>query len=94
GLLARTNEAVSLLEQVVTDRERVLGPDHPDNLGVRVDLGLLYGLVGRTGEALSLLERVRADSELVMGVNHPESLSAREALAEAQKLLRKRDGGA
>ncbi|WP_237276549.1 tetratricopeptide repeat protein, partial [Streptomyces caniscabiei] len=82
------------LEQVVADWERVLGPDHPDNLGVRVDLGLLYWRVGRTGEALSLLERVRADSELGLGVNHPESFSVREVLEEAQKLLRKRGGGA
>ncbi|MFE4759066.1 tetratricopeptide repeat protein, partial [Streptomyces mirabilis] len=28
----RLQEAIALLEQVVTDRERTLGPDHPATL--------------------------------------------------------------
>jgi len=38
----RTAEAITLLEQNLADRERVLGADHPDTLSTRVDLANFY----------------------------------------------------
>ncbi|MET7919212.1 tetratricopeptide repeat protein, partial [Streptomyces avermitilis] len=36
----RTGEAIDLVEQVVADRERLLGADHPDTLTAREVLSL------------------------------------------------------
>ena len=35
-------EAITLLEQTLADRERVLGADHPDTLAVRISLANAY----------------------------------------------------
>ena len=38
-------------EQTLADRERVLGPDHPDTLQSRNNLANAYQAAGRTGES-------------------------------------------
>jgi hypothetical protein len=40
-----------LYEQTLADRERVLGPDHPDTLNSRDNLATAYQAAGRTEEA-------------------------------------------
>ncbi|WP_197358749.1 tetratricopeptide repeat protein, partial [Streptomyces clavuligerus] len=54
----RTEEAIELLEQVLTARERVLGPNHRDTLTTRTNLAASYQQAGRTEEAIELLEQV------------------------------------
>jgi hypothetical protein len=42
----RAAEALPLFEQTLPDRERVLGPDHPDTLGSRNNLATAYHQAG------------------------------------------------
>ncbi|MFD9061846.1 tetratricopeptide repeat protein, partial [Kitasatospora purpeofusca] len=74
-------EATALLEGVAADRERLLGPDHPDTLSARGNLATSYRQAGRTGEATVLGERVLADRERLLGHDHPDTLTARNNLA-------------
>ena len=50
----RTAEAITLHEQNLADRERVLGADHPDTLATRNNLATAYRDAGRTAEAIPL----------------------------------------
>jgi len=42
GQASRTAEGIALHEQVLADRERVLGADHPDTLMARNNLAAAY----------------------------------------------------
>ena len=44
----RLDEAISLHEQTLAARERVLGPDHPSTLQSRNNLATAYQAAGRT----------------------------------------------
>ncbi|WP_146179949.1 tetratricopeptide repeat protein [Micromonospora sp. RP3T] len=75
--------ALALSERLLTDRERVLGADHPDTLIARSDLALTYETTGRVELAVVLLEQVLADSERALGPDHPDTLTSRNDLATA-----------
>ena len=47
----RTAEAITMQEQTLAARERVLGPDHPDTLASRGNLADVYRDAGRTAGA-------------------------------------------
>jgi hypothetical protein len=49
--------AIPVLEQTLTDQERVLGPDHPDTLASRNNLACAYESAGDLGGAIPLYER-------------------------------------
>ncbi|MET8747289.1 tetratricopeptide repeat protein, partial [Streptomyces sp. NPDC004728] len=46
----RTNDAINLLEHVLTDRERLLGNEHPDTRAVRGALSRWRSAEGGSGE--------------------------------------------
>jgi hypothetical protein len=71
------------LEQALADRERVLGPDHPDTLETSHDLADAYLRADRLAEAIPLLERTYIDREEVLGLVHPDTLASRHDLAYA-----------
>ena len=79
----RLTEAITLYEQVLTDRIRVLGEDHPDTLSSRNNLAGAYRAAGRLTEAITLYEQVLHDSIRVLGEDHPNTLSSRNHLAYA-----------
>jgi len=83
--------AVALHEQVLADRERVLGPEHPDTLAARNNLALAYQTAGRTDEAIALHERALADRERVLGPEHPGTLNSRSNLAVAYQAAGRAD---
>ena len=68
-------------EQVTADRERMLGPEHPDTLTARANLARSYLSAGRTGEAIAIFEELVADHERLLGPEHPDTLNARANLA-------------
>ncbi|MFG2447533.1 tetratricopeptide repeat protein [Nocardia fluminea] len=76
-------DAMSYLHQALTDRERVLGVDHPDTLSSRNNLAGAYGSAGRVGEAIPMYEQTLTDRERVLGVDHPDTLTSRNNLAGA-----------
>ncbi|MGW5317831.1 tetratricopeptide repeat protein, partial [Nocardia thailandica] len=57
----RLAEAITLYEQTLTDRERVLGPDHPTTLASRNNLAGAYESAGRLAEAITLYEQTLTD---------------------------------
>ena len=81
----RTAEAITLHEQTLADRERVLGADHPDTLRTRNNLATAYRDAGRTAEAITLHEQTLADQERVLGADHPDTLTTRDNLALAYR---------
>ena len=82
GVFSR-EDSIELYEQVLAERERVLGPDHPDTLTIRNNLAGAYKSAGRLAEAVELFERVLADRVRVLGSDHPDTLAARNNLAGA-----------
>ena len=64
-------QAIAVGEPLLADRERVLGPDHPDTLHSRNNLAAAYRAAGRAAEAIPLYERTLADRERVQGPDHP-----------------------
>ncbi len=38
---AKVDQSIALLESMLTDQQRILGPDHPDTLTTRRDLASL-----------------------------------------------------
>ncbi|HEX2810430.1 MAG TPA: tetratricopeptide repeat-containing protein, partial [Kineosporiaceae bacterium] len=79
----RTAEAIALEERVLADRERLLGPEHPDTLTVRANLASSYSSAGRTAEAIALQEQALAEAERLLGPEHPDTLTARGNLASS-----------
>ena len=84
GVFSR-EDSIELYEQVLAERERVLGPDHPDTLTIRNNLAGAYKSAGRLGEAIELYEQVLADRVRVLGPDHPDTLTVRNNLAGAYK---------
>jgi hypothetical protein len=77
-----------LYEQILTDRLRVLGAEHPGALSSRNNLAYAYESVGRLGEAITLYEQTLADRLRVLGAEHPDTLSSRNDLAYTYDLPR------
>jgi tetratricopeptide (TPR) repeat protein len=75
------SRAIPLSERTLTDRERVLGPDHPDTLRSRNNLADAYHEAGRLDDAIPLLEQTLADYARVLGPDHPDTLTSRNNLA-------------
>ena len=80
GLL---DQAITLFERNLADRERTLGPNHPDTLTSRNNLAYAYQDAGRLEQAIPLYERNLADRERTLGPNHPDTLTSRNNLARA-----------
>ncbi|WP_239382498.1 tetratricopeptide repeat protein, partial [Frankia sp. CIT1] len=85
-------EAIGLCEQVLTDRLRVLGPDHPDTLAARNNLAGTYGTAGRVEEAINRFEQVLTDLVRVLGPDHPLVATVRDNLAGTMKRRGSSDG--
>ena len=64
--------AVPLIEEALDARQSDLGPEHPDTVQSRVELGRLYWLAGRYEEAQSTLEEALAQRERALGREHPD----------------------
>ncbi|SIA68957.1 tetratricopeptide repeat protein [Mycobacteroides abscessus subsp. abscessus] len=79
----RLNDATLLFEQILTNRVRILGNDHPDTLISRDNLAGAYEADGRLNEAITLYEQTLADSTRILGNDHPNTLASRNNLAGA-----------
>ena len=77
----RLTEAITLYEQVLTDRIRILGNNHPNTLTSRNNLAGAYQRSGRLTEAITLYEQVLSDRTRVLGEDHPDTLTTRNNLA-------------
>jgi tetratricopeptide (TPR) repeat protein len=83
--VARLATADAAGRQTLTDRERVLGPNHPDTLTPRNNLAYAYASAGDMGRATPLYEQTLTDTERILGPNHPATLASRNNLAYAYR---------
>ncbi|WP_234374945.1 tetratricopeptide repeat protein, partial [Streptomyces sp. NRRL WC-3605] len=65
------------MEELLADRQRVLGPEHPDTLSTRFYLARWRGEAGDAAGAVTALEELLADRQRVLGPEHPDTLSTR-----------------
>ena len=84
GVFSR-EDSIEFYEQMLAEREWVLGPDHPYTLTARNNLAGAYKSAGRFGEAIELFERVLAEYECVLGADHLDTLNTRNNLASTYK---------
>ena len=73
GVFSR-EDSIEFYEQMLAERECVLGADHLDTLNTRNNLAGAYKSAGRFGEAIELYEQVLAEYERVLGADHPDML--------------------
>jgi tetratricopeptide (TPR) repeat protein len=81
--VGRTADAIATYEALLDDRERVLGPSHPDVLATRNDLALTYVQAGRCDDAIAIYSDLLPERTRVLGADHPETLSTRNNLGMA-----------
>lgn len=74
-----------MFEEVLADRLRVLGSNHPDTLNSRNSLAYALQGAGRLDDAIALFEEVLADSTCVLGPNHPDTVLYRKNLEHARE---------
>ncbi|MFF2118533.1 tetratricopeptide repeat protein, partial [Kitasatospora sp. NPDC058184] len=76
-----TDKAVSIQEQVLSDRQQILPGDHPAILMARNNLAATYLETGRTTDAISLLEQALTDHRRILATDHPDTLLVGNNLA-------------
>jgi tetratricopeptide (TPR) repeat protein len=79
----RLDEAITVLQSQLAEREAKVGPRHPAALAVRGNLAHAYLTAGRTKNAIQIYERTLADQERLLGPQHPDTLAGRASLAAA-----------
>jgi serine/threonine protein kinase len=79
----RIEEAVTLHEATLKQRESKLGPDHPGTLTSRHNLATAYRAADRIAEAIALHEANLRLYEAKLGTDHPNTLLSRINLATA-----------
>ncbi|MGW7576016.1 protein kinase domain-containing protein [Streptomyces sp. NPDC054765] len=81
GRLGRWEEAGEAHRALAAERERLLGPDHPDTLTSRLEAGHALSRLGRNFEAHQIYTEVLTGRERALGPDHPDSLSCRHHVA-------------
>lgn len=81
GRAGRWAEAGEAHRAVVAERERLLGPDHPDTLASRYEVAFSLSRLGHPEEALREFVRTAAARSRVLGPDHPDTLAARQETA-------------
>ena len=79
--------AVKDFRQMVTIREKTLGPDHPDTLTSMDDLGETLRIVGDHAGARKLQEQVLKKMTSLLGPDHPSTLTSLNNLAETLRAM-------
>jgi hypothetical protein len=75
GLCGHPAEAQRLFRELLPDRERVLGRNHPETLTTRSYVAFWTGKCGHRAEALRLFQELLPDQERVFGRDHPDTLA-------------------
>jgi tetratricopeptide (TPR) repeat protein len=87
----RAEDSVAMFSGALTERERDLGPDHPDTIAARVSLARAYSSAGRHAEAVAAYRRAIADAERILGPTHPGTIAARGRLVAAHQAAGEHD---
>ena len=70
----KNKDAISHYKRVLSDREKVIGRNHPDTIATTANLAAAYQAAGRMPAAMQLSEQCCADSERVLGPDHADTL--------------------
>lgn len=81
GRLGRWAESGEVHRAVAAERERLLGPEHPDTLASRYEVAFTLSRTGRAADALREYKHVARARSLSLGPDHPETLAARQEMA-------------
>ncbi|GHE32610.1 hypothetical protein GCM10017673_39290 [Streptosporangium violaceochromogenes] len=79
----RYAEAEQGYREILTIRERALGPDHPDTLGTRYSIARIAGLQGRYAEAEQGYREILTIREQALRPDHPDTLAVQYSIAQA-----------
>jgi tetratricopeptide (TPR) repeat protein len=79
----RLNDAITVLQSLLAEREAMLGRRDPATLAVCASLAHAYQTAGRLKDAILLYERTLADQAQALGTGHPGTLAVRANLAAA-----------
>jgi Tetratricopeptide repeat len=77
--------AVTAVEELLADRQRIHGDDHPHALSTRGLLGEAKRQAGDRAGAIAALAEVVADRRRVLGPQHPATLSAQRRIAQFRR---------
>jgi tetratricopeptide (TPR) repeat protein len=83
----RLNDAITVLQGLLAEREARLGRRDPATLAVCASLAHAYQSAGRVKDAILLYERTLADQAQVLGAGHPDMLAGRANLAAAYQAV-------
>ncbi|GHA68670.1 MULTISPECIES: serine/threonine-protein kinase [Streptomyces] len=81
GRLGRWEEAGREHRAVAAERERLLGPDHPDTLASRYEAAFTLGRTGRAADALRAYKGVAQARIRTLGADHADTLAVRQEMA-------------
>ncbi|MFC5855022.1 tetratricopeptide repeat protein [Streptomyces chlorus] len=81
GRQGAPERAATSFQELLVDRVRVLGADHPATLRTRSNLAHWRGEAGDEAGAAADFDRLLTDRKRVLGADHPATLTARERLA-------------
>ncbi|MER6324908.1 serine/threonine-protein kinase [Streptomyces coelicoflavus] len=81
GRLGRWAEAGEVHRAVAAERERLLGPDHPDTLASRYEAAFVLGRTGRAADALRAYKGVAEARIRTLGADHADTLAVRQEMA-------------
>ncbi|CAM5257907.1 non-specific serine/threonine protein kinase OS=Streptomyces tendae OX=1932 GN=GUR47_35780 PE=4 SV=1 [Streptomyces tendae] len=81
GRLGRWEEAGEVHRAVAAERERLLGPDHPDTLASRYEAAFVLGRTGHAADALRAYEGVAEARTRMLGADHADTLAVRQEMA-------------
>ncbi|GGQ33844.1 tetratricopeptide repeat protein [Streptomyces mutabilis] len=81
GRLGRWEEAGEIHRAVAEERERLLGPDHPDTLASRYETAFTLSRTGHAADALRAYKRVAEARIRVLGADHADTLAVRQEMA-------------
>ncbi|HPB73618.1 MAG TPA: tetratricopeptide repeat protein, partial [Phycicoccus sp.] len=84
--------AIPLYEATLADRERVLGPVHPDTLTSRNDLAAAYHAAGDLTRAIPLYEEAVKECRKVLSPGHPTMAVIEANLKAALESQRRQRG--
>jgi len=76
----QADAVLAVARHLLADRERTLGPEHPETLASRTNLACLYHAAGRADEAIEEMERVVADRRRTWGAEDQDTRAAEATL--------------
>ena len=77
-----------MLEALLADQTRILGPDDPNTLGTRHNLAATHRDAGNISTAIDMYEALLADLVRLFGPGHTDTLAVQGRLADAREAAR------